>query len=242
MSGSPRRPAGDSSDAAKERRGTTSSSGPSDASVADMLNELLRRSYLSARRTARRDRRPGAPHRGARRRAVPDRLGAADTRVPQPSSACGSRVPLRRGDHRGPGLQHRVDPPILLGNDHRPDGHALRAVRTPDRDADRDQSSVRGHLQGHEAPTADDYRLRAALAASPAAGVRHRSPRARRDAGALLRQRGDALDYVVNDGVLHVGVFDAIGHGLAAAGVAAFASRPTGTAAVAAAGSWKPTL
>ena len=34
---------------------------------------------------------------------------------------------------------------------------------------------------------------------------------------------GDALDYAVNDGVLHVGIFDAMGHGLAAAGVAAFA-------------------
>jgi Stage II sporulation protein E (SpoIIE) len=34
---------------------------------------------------------------------------------------------------------------------------------------------------------------------------------------------GDALDYAVNEGVLHVGVFDAMGHGLAAAGVAAFA-------------------
>jgi serine phosphatase RsbU (regulator of sigma subunit) len=34
---------------------------------------------------------------------------------------------------------------------------------------------------------------------------------------------GDALDYAVNDAVLHVGVFDAMGHGLAAAGVAAFA-------------------
>jgi hypothetical protein len=34
---------------------------------------------------------------------------------------------------------------------------------------------------------------------------------------------GDALDYAVNDGVLHVGVLDAMGHGLAAAGVAAFA-------------------
>jgi stage II sporulation SpoE-like protein len=34
---------------------------------------------------------------------------------------------------------------------------------------------------------------------------------------------GDALDYAVDDGVLHVGVFDAMGHGLAAAGVAAFA-------------------
>jgi serine/threonine protein phosphatase PrpC len=34
---------------------------------------------------------------------------------------------------------------------------------------------------------------------------------------------GDALDYAVDDRVLHVGVFDAMGHGLAAAGVAAFA-------------------
>jgi hypothetical protein len=34
---------------------------------------------------------------------------------------------------------------------------------------------------------------------------------------------GDALDYAVNDRILHVGIFDAMGHGLAAAGVAAFA-------------------
>ena len=34
---------------------------------------------------------------------------------------------------------------------------------------------------------------------------------------------GDALDYAANDGVLHLGVFDAMGHGLPAAGVAAFA-------------------
>ena len=34
---------------------------------------------------------------------------------------------------------------------------------------------------------------------------------------------GDTLDYALNDRVLHVGVFDAMGHGLAAAGVAAFA-------------------
>jgi hypothetical protein len=34
---------------------------------------------------------------------------------------------------------------------------------------------------------------------------------------------GDALDYAVNDGVLHLGVFDAMGHGLAAVGVAALA-------------------
>jgi hypothetical protein len=34
---------------------------------------------------------------------------------------------------------------------------------------------------------------------------------------------GDALDYAVDDGVLHLAVFDAMGHGLAAAGVAAFA-------------------
>jgi serine phosphatase RsbU (regulator of sigma subunit) len=34
---------------------------------------------------------------------------------------------------------------------------------------------------------------------------------------------GDALDYAVNGRTLHVGVFDAMGHGLAAVGVAAFA-------------------
>jgi serine phosphatase RsbU (regulator of sigma subunit) len=34
---------------------------------------------------------------------------------------------------------------------------------------------------------------------------------------------GDAVDYATDDRVLHVGIFDAMGHGLAAAGVAAFA-------------------
>ena len=34
---------------------------------------------------------------------------------------------------------------------------------------------------------------------------------------------GDALDYAINGRVLHLGLFDAMGHGLAAAGVAAFA-------------------
>jgi hypothetical protein len=34
---------------------------------------------------------------------------------------------------------------------------------------------------------------------------------------------GDALDYVLNGRTLHLGVFDAMGHGLAAVGVAAFA-------------------
>jgi hypothetical protein len=34
---------------------------------------------------------------------------------------------------------------------------------------------------------------------------------------------GDTFDYAVNDRVLHLGIFDAMGHGLAAAGVAAFA-------------------
>jgi serine phosphatase RsbU (regulator of sigma subunit) len=34
---------------------------------------------------------------------------------------------------------------------------------------------------------------------------------------------GDALDYALNGSTLHVGVFDAMGHGLAAVGVAAFA-------------------
>jgi serine/threonine protein phosphatase PrpC len=34
---------------------------------------------------------------------------------------------------------------------------------------------------------------------------------------------GDAFDYAINDGVLHLAVFDGMGHGLAAAGVTAFA-------------------
>ena len=48
MSGSPRRAAGDGSGATNERREATSSRAPSDASVAETLNELLRRTYLSA--------------------------------------------------------------------------------------------------------------------------------------------------------------------------------------------------
>jgi hypothetical protein len=48
MSGSPRPSPGATSDAATEPRRTTASRGPSDTSVADMLNELLRRTYLSA--------------------------------------------------------------------------------------------------------------------------------------------------------------------------------------------------
>jgi hypothetical protein len=48
MSGSPRQALGAGSGAARTHRATTRSSGPSDASVADMLNELLRRMYLSA--------------------------------------------------------------------------------------------------------------------------------------------------------------------------------------------------
>ncbi|HEV7749997.1 MAG TPA: GAF domain-containing SpoIIE family protein phosphatase [Baekduia sp.] len=34
---------------------------------------------------------------------------------------------------------------------------------------------------------------------------------------------GDAFDYAINEDTLHLGIFDAMGHGLAAAGVAAFA-------------------
>ena len=34
---------------------------------------------------------------------------------------------------------------------------------------------------------------------------------------------GDAFDYALNDDVLHLAVFDGMGHGLAAAGVTAFA-------------------
>jgi serine/threonine protein phosphatase PrpC len=45
--------------------------------------------------------------------------------------------------------------------------------------------------------------------------------------GALLEPAydigGDAYDYAINDGVLHLGIFDGVGHGLAAAGVTTFA-------------------
>jgi hypothetical protein len=49
MSGAPRRAAGDGSGAAAgEPQDATRSRAPIDASVADTLNELLRRTYLSA--------------------------------------------------------------------------------------------------------------------------------------------------------------------------------------------------
>jgi hypothetical protein len=45
--------------------------------------------------------------------------------------------------------------------------------------------------------------------------------------GALLEPAydigGDAYDYAINDNVLHLGIFDGVGHGLAAAGVTTFA-------------------
>ena len=45
--------------------------------------------------------------------------------------------------------------------------------------------------------------------------------------GALLEPAydigGDAYDYAINDDVLHLGIFDGVGHGLAAAGVTTFA-------------------
>ena len=49
------------------------------------------------------------------------------------------------------------------------------------------------------------------------------APGGRGHVGARYDNGGDALDYAINDGILHLGVFDAMGHGLAAAGVAAFA-------------------
>jgi hypothetical protein len=44
---------------------------------------------------------------------------------------------------------------------------------------------------------------------------------------------GDAFDYAINDSVLHLAVFDGMGHGLAAAGVTLLRCRRTGIAVAA---------
>ena len=107
----------------------------------------------------------------------------------------------------------------------------VRALRPPRRDPDREQERVQRLLRA-AAPTrpmtiaselvwelvpplvlaADDFVLAALLEPCYDIG-------------------GDAFDYALNGGVLHFAVFDAMGHGLAAAGVAAGRSRRTGTAA-----------
>ena len=52
---------------------------------------------------------------------------------------------------------------------------------------------------------------------------------------------GDAFDYALDAGVLHFAVFDAMGHGLRAAGMASARSPPTATVAATATVPRRPT-
>jgi hypothetical protein len=271
MSGAPRPAAGDGSGAAAgELQDATRSRAPSDASVADTLNELLRRTYLSA---------PSDLAAVIAEQARP--LGAHDvvlylidyeqrTLVPlsdprrddlKPLSLEGTIVGrafrttsvLRSSSDEGNG--ERLWLPLLDGTER------LGVIDIAFDDGPVPERTVivcecYAHLTAMLIATKAAYgdifevtrrrepmndRLRAAVAAHTAPRLRHRSPRPRRDAGALLRHGGDALDYAVNDGVLHVGIFDAMGHGPRQPAWPPPPSRPTATAAVAAAGSWRPT-
>jgi hypothetical protein len=252
MSGSPPRARGDISDVATERRGTPSSSGPSDAAVSDMLNELLRRTHLSAPSdlaalTADQARRIGARDVALylvdyeQRTLVP--LPGSSGRDPAPLSVTGtiagrafsSTSILRSSPEDGRG--ERLWLPLLDGTER------LGVMEMSfDQIAVSERTMMVCERYAH---------LTATLIATKAAyGDAFEITRRRRPmtiAAELLWQLapplvfatdrlvlagmlepcydngGDALDYAVNDGVLHVGVFDAMGHGLAAAGVAAFA-------------------
>jgi hypothetical protein len=252
MSGAPRRPAGDSSDSATERRGSTPSSGPTDTSVAETLNELLRRAYLSAPSDlaaviADQARRIGAHDvvlyliDYEQRTLVP--LGRPQRDELAPLSVAGTLAGrafsttsiLRSSSGEGDG--QRLWLPLLDGTDR------LGVI---------DMAFDEGAITERTVVVCERYaHLTAILIATKAAYgdifkvTRRQQPMTISSellwqltpplvfatdrlvlAGMLepcYDNGGDALDYAVNDGVLHVGVFDAMGHGLAAAGVAAFA-------------------
>jgi stage II sporulation SpoE-like protein len=252
MSTSPRQAAGQGSDAGSERRGTTSSGAPSDASVAEMLNELLRRTYLSApsdladviadqaRRIGARDtvlylidyeHRTLVPLAG-RERADLGPLSVAGTiagrafsttSILRSSSADGDReqlwVPLLDGTERLGVMDMAFDEgeisermvmvceryahlTSMLIATKAAYGDAFEATRR------RQPMTIASELLWHLTPPLVVATNRLVLAAMLEPCYDH---------------GGDALDYAVNDDVLHVGVFDAMGHGLPAAGVAAFA-------------------
>jgi hypothetical protein len=245
-------PAGGASDAAVPHRRTASAPEPSDASVSDMLSEVLRRAYLAAPADladviAEPTRRIGArdvvlylidyDQRTLVPVARPDREDLAPLSVAgtMAGRAFSSTSILRSSAEDGRGL--RLWLPLLDGTE-RLGVLALSFDETvvPER------TVVVCERYAHLAATL--------IATKTAYGDAFELTRRRRPmtiASELLWQLapplvfaserlvvacmlepcydngGDALDYAVNDGVLHVGVFDAMGHGLAAAGVAAFA-------------------
>jgi hypothetical protein len=248
MSGSP----GDVSGVATERRRTVSRSGPSDTAVSAMLTELLRRTHLCApsdlaavvadpvRRIGARDvvlylidyeQRTLVPLRGSH----PEDLAPLSVTGTIAGRAFSTTSILRSSSEERSG--QRLWLPLLDGTDRL----GVMSVSFEEA-AVSERTVIACERYAH---------LTAILIVSKSAyGDLLQVTRRRRPmtiASELLWQLtpplvfatdrlvvagmlepcydngGDALDYAVNDAVLHVGVFDAMGHGLAAAGVAAFA-------------------
>jgi hypothetical protein len=248
MSGSPRRLADEVSDADT----TASSAGPRDAAVADMFNDLLRRTHL------------GGPSEMAAAIAQPARrIGARSVAlylidyeqrllVPVAGPHTEDAVPLSvAGTVAGRAFSTTS---ILRSSLEEPRGQRLwlPLLDGTERLGVIGMSFEGGAVSGSTVLVCERYAHLAAMliATKNAYGgsfERTRRQRPMTIASELLWQLapplvfaterlvvagmlepcydngGDALDYAVNAGVLHVGVFDAMGHGLAAAGVAAFA-------------------
>jgi hypothetical protein len=238
MSGSPRR--------------TTASRGPSDASVVDMLNELLRRTYLSAPSDL-----------GAVIAEQAQRIGAHDVALYLIDYEERTLVPLsdpRRGDRQPLSVEGtiagRAFKTTSIHRSSSEDGDGQRLwlplLDGTERLGVIEMAFDEGAIAERTIMVCERYaHLTATLIATKAAYgdtfevTRRRQPMT--IASEMLWQLtpplvfatdrlvlagmlepcydngGDALDYAVNDGVLHVSVLDAMGHGLAAAGVAAFA-------------------
>jgi stage II sporulation SpoE-like protein len=251
MSDSPRRAAGHAFDAVSEPR-TATSPRPTDAAVAEMLNELLRRTYLSApsdlaaviaeqaRRIGARDvvlylidyeHRMLVPIDGPRRADLAP-LSVAGTIA---GRAFSTTSILRSSS--ADGRRQQMWLPLLDGTER------LGVI---------DMAFDEGEISERMITVCERYaHLCSMLIATKAAygdtfeATRRRQPMTiasellwqltpplvfatdRLVLAAMLEpcydNGGDALDYAVDHGVLHVGVFDAMGHGLPAAGVAAFA-------------------
>jgi hypothetical protein len=238
---------------AAERRGTVSCSGPSDAAVSAMLTELLRRTHLTApsdlaavvadpvRRIGAQDvalylidyeQRTLVPLPGSH----PEELAPLSVTGTIAGRAFSTTSILRSSSEEGSG--QRLWLPLLDGTERL----GVMSVSFEEEDAGSERTVIACERYAH---------VTAILIATKSAyGDVFEVTRRRRPmtiASELLWQLapplvfatdrlvvagmlepcydngGDALDYAVNDDVLHVGVFDAMGHGLAAAGVAAFA-------------------
>jgi hypothetical protein len=232
--------------------GSTASFEPSDASVADMLNELLRRTYLSAPSDL-----------GAVIAEQAQRIGAHDVVLYLIDYEQRALVPLsgpRRGDRQPLSVEGtiagRAFKTTSIHRSSSEDGDGQRLwlplLDGTERLGVIEMAFEEGAIAERTIMVCERYaHLTATLIATKAAyGDAFEVTRRQRPmtiASEMLWQLtpplvfatdrlvlagmlepcydngGDALDYAVNDGILHVSVLDAMGHGLAAAGVAAFA-------------------